>query len=161
MQLDIGELFRQYFPVIRAKCARILGDSREAEDVAQETFLRLCQASLKGEGVGVRLAWVYRTSTHLAVDRWRRQQAGVEVTVGEADAATASAPEGVVAARLALRRVVERLPADELEVGVLSRIDCLTHPEIADVTGHSERTVRRMLDRLDQRLAHLQAEVSA
>jgi RNA polymerase sigma-70 factor (ECF subfamily) len=158
LEPDVGELFRQYFPVIRAKCARILGDSREAEDVAQETFLRLYQASLKGEGVGARLAWIYRTSTHLAVDRWRRQRAGVEIGLAEADAAAGSAPEGVVAARQALRRVLERLPADELEVGVLSRIDCLTHPEIAEVTGHSERTVRRMLDRLDQRLARLEAE---
>jgi RNA polymerase sigma-70 factor (ECF subfamily) len=156
----VGELFRQLFPVIRAKCARILGDSREAEDVAQETFLRLCQANLRDRDPRVRLAWVYRTSTHLAVDRWRRQRSTPEVPMERADAPDgAAAADGTVAARRALQVVLARVPADELEVAVLSRIDRLTHPEIAEVTGHSERTVRRMLERVDQRLARLEAEV--
>lgn len=156
----VGELFRQLFPVIRAKCARILGDSREAEDVAQETFLRLCQADLRDREPRARLAWVYKTSTHLAVDRWRRQRSTPEVSMDGAEARDgAAAADGVVAARAALRAVLQRVPADELEVAVLSRIDRLTHPEIAEVTGHSERTVRRMLERVDHRLARIEAEV--
>jgi RNA polymerase sigma-70 factor (ECF subfamily) len=158
----VGELFRQLFPVIRAKCARILGDSREAEDVAQETFVRLCQTDLRDQGPRARLAWVYRTSTHLAVDRWRRRRATPEVPMEATDvpdAAGVASADGVVLARRALSTVLERVPADELEVAVLSRIDRLTHPEIAEVTGHSERTVRRMLDRVDRRLASLAAEV--
>jgi RNA polymerase sigma-70 factor (ECF subfamily) len=156
----VGELFRQLFPVIRAKCARILGDSREAEDVAQETFLRLCQADLRDREPRARLAWVYRTSTHLAVDRWRRQRSTPEVPMDGTEAlGGAASADGVVAARGALRTLLARVPADELEVALLSRIDRLTHPEIAEVTGHSERTVRRMLERVDHRLARIEAEV--
>jgi DNA-directed RNA polymerase specialized sigma24 family protein len=65
----------------------------------------------------------------------------------------------VGAARRALRALVATLPAAELEVAVLSRIDRLSHVEIAEVTGRSERTVRRLLDRLDQRLARIETEV--
>jgi RNA polymerase sigma-70 factor (ECF subfamily) len=161
----VGELFRQLFPVIRAKCARILGDSREAEDVAQETFLRLCQTAMRDPDPRARLAWVYRTSNHLAVDRWRRQRSSPEVSMdmeahdGDGNGASAAMPDGVVTARRALRAVLERVPADELEVAVLSRIDRLTHAEIAEVTGRSERTVRRMLERVDHRLARLETEV--
>jgi RNA polymerase sigma-70 factor (ECF subfamily) len=158
----VGELFRQLFPVIRAKCARILGDPREAEDVAQETFLRLCQTELRDRDPRARLAWVYRTSTHLAVDRWRRQRSTPEVPIEPAEvpvAAEVAPADGVVAARRGLQTILAQVPADELEVAVLSRIDRLTHPEIAEVTGHSERTVRRMLERVDQRLARLEAEV--
>jgi RNA polymerase sigma-70 factor, ECF subfamily len=158
----IGELFRQLFPVIRAKCARILGDSREAEDVAQETFLRLCQAEIRDKGPRARLAWVYRTSTHLAVDRWRHQRSTPEVSMEGMEPLDGAAPaDGVVAARRALQAVLARVPAAELEVAVLSRIDRLTHPEIAEVTGRSERTVRRMLERVDRRLARLEQEVRA
>ena len=39
--LDLDQFFQHHFPVIRGKCARMLGDSEEAADVAQETFLRL------------------------------------------------------------------------------------------------------------------------
>ena len=162
MEPFVGELFRQLYPVIRAKCARILGDSREAEDVAQETFLRLCQAKIREESPRARLAWVYRTSTHLAVDRWRRQRSTPEVPMEGVEAADGAAPaDGVLAARRALQAVLARVPAGELEVAVLSRIDRLTHPEIAEVMGRSERTVRRMLDRVDRRLARLEEEVRA
>ena len=41
----------------------------------------------------------------------------------------------------------------------LDRVDGLTQPESAEVLGISERTVRRMLTRLDARLAALRAEV--
>jgi len=40
-------------------------------------------------------------------------------------------------------------------VAILSRFDRLTHPEIAEVMGISERTVRRLLSRFDERVSTL------
>jgi RNA polymerase sigma-70 factor (ECF subfamily) len=156
-------LFRQCYPVIRARCARILGDSQEAEDVAQETFLRFCRAGSLEATPEARLAWLYKTSTHLAIDVWRRRRAGVEVAApsGPPVAAAIAAADAVVGARRSLELVRQRLPARELEVAVLSRIDGLSYPEIARVTGRSERTVRRLLERVQDRLARLEKEVLA
>jgi RNA polymerase sigma-70 factor (ECF subfamily) len=54
-----------------------------------------------------------------------------------------------------LRQVAARVPAEELECALLDRLDGLTQVESAEVLGVSERTVRRMLTRFDERLASL------
>lgn len=157
--LDVEQLYRRYFPVIREKCARMLRDAAEAQDVAQETFTRLWseRARLRDDA-GV-ASWIYRTSTRLAIDRFRRAARD-----GDDEPALDAATDGVDAAeRLASRQLLARLaalaPDDELEVAVLSRVDGLTHGEIAGVLGRSDRTVRRLLERLEARLAHLREAV--
>ncbi len=52
-----------------------------------------------------------------------------------------------------LERIAGRAPARELEVAILSRLDELTQEEIAEVTGMSSRTVRRLLRKFDSRIA--------
>jgi RNA polymerase sigma-70 factor (ECF subfamily) len=158
-EVDVEQLYRRYFPLIREKCARMLRDRAEAQDVAQETFTRLWadRARLRDDA-GV-ASWIYRTSTRLAIDRFRRAARD-----GDAVLAGDDAPDGIDAAeRLASRQLLARVaalaPDDELEVAVLSRVDGLTHGEIAAVLGRSDRTVRRLLDRLEARLAHLKEAV--
>jgi RNA polymerase sigma-70 factor (ECF subfamily) len=75
----------------------------------------------------------------------------------EADAA-APAADARVHTRQLLERLAAKIPAYELELAFLDRVDGLTQPESAEVLGISERTVRRMLTRLDERLAALKAE---
>ncbi len=55
--------------------------------------------------------------------------------------------------------LARRLPADELEVALLVRLDGLTQAEIAEVVRVSERTVRRCLRRLDHRVAKMRKEI--
>lgn len=160
---SIERLFEESFPVIRANCARILGDGQEAEDVAQETFLRLCSAPPTEREPDARLGWIYRTSTRLAIDLWRHRKLGVEVAGPAAlDApSSASAPDQVVIARGLLRRMAGRVPPDELEAAVLARVDGLTQPEIAEVTARSERSVRRLLARFEERMVRFTREHSS
>lgn len=152
---ELERFFRQHFPVVRGKCARMLGDTEEAADVAQETFVRLWQSPVAREAPGARLRWIYQTSTRLAIDRLRRRRLGIEVHAdGGADAPGAEAGvDAVLGARQWLLRLAGEVPEDELEVAILSRLDDLTQDEIAEVTGRSSRTVRRMLLRVDLKLA--------
>ncbi len=43
LPIDLDHLYAAWFPLIREKCRRVLADRGEAEDVAQETFIRLWQ----------------------------------------------------------------------------------------------------------------------
>jgi len=97
-------------------------------------------------------AWIYRTATHLAVDKLRRSTRGAEVRGVEADVAAPAAP---TEQRQELLRLASLLPADELELAFLTRVDGLTQPESAEVLGVSERTVRRMLGAVRARIAAL------
>lgn len=154
----LDSTYRRYFPIIRAKCARMLGDGDEAQDVAQETFVRLWQSGMAAEDPRRITAWIYRTSTHLAVDRLRRRRFQADAPAPEPHV---DGPEDRVHARRELARLASSLPAAELAVAVLARLDGLGQEEIAEVTGVSARTVRRMLRRFDDRTAPLRKEAAS
>jgi RNA polymerase sigma-70 factor (ECF subfamily) len=158
----LDRFFQELFPVIRAKCARMLGDGELAADIAQETFLRLWSSPVAAEPPAARLKWAYQTSTRLAIDHLRRRRLGVEVPATfQSDAPDAAAgAEAVIDARKWLERLVAMLSATELEVAILSRVDRLTQDEVAEVTEMSSRSVRRVLARLDRHLEGLARSLS-
>jgi RNA polymerase sigma-70 factor (ECF subfamily) len=136
----------------------MLGDGQEATDVAQETFARLWEErDALREPLAI-TAWIYRTSTRLAIERFRKR-AG-RMSAEEADIAADDDPEGSVHARRLLERLTGELSDRLLEVAILNRLDELTQSEIADLLGCSERTVRRDLVELDRRARLLTTEVA-
>jgi RNA polymerase sigma-70 factor (ECF subfamily) len=157
---DFERTYSRFLPPVRAKCFRLLGRSHAAEDVAQEAFLRLWKSGQADGDPRSVMAWLYRTATRLAIDvlRDRRRidaREGVEETM----------PCGVdlrayVEARAAIAALAASVPEDELAAAVLCRVDGLPQPEAATVLGVSERTVRRMLDRFDERTRPLRKELS-
>jgi RNA polymerase sigma-70 factor (ECF subfamily) len=155
----LEHFFQEVFPVIRAKCARMLGDTETAADIAQETFLRLCSSAVAPEA---RLSWIYRTSTRLAIDHLRRRRLGVEVPAPDGlDAPHDDAGADVVlAARQWLHHLGSELSESELEVLILTRLDRLTQDEVAEVTDLSSRSIRRILARIDERLARVTRRLS-
>jgi RNA polymerase sigma-70 factor (ECF subfamily) len=159
---DFASAYGRFVPPVRAKCHRILGRSAVAEEITQETFTRLWQSGLPLDGTASArtiMSWLYVTSTRLAVDVLR------EGRVTSFDAVTldsipcGTSPVGMTAARSALVALGKIIPADEMEVVLLLRVDGLTQAEAAGLLGISERTVRRLLERFDQRSAALRKEV--
>jgi RNA polymerase sigma-70 factor (ECF subfamily) len=162
---DVADAYRRYFPMILRKSRRMLRSASEAQDLAQETFLRLWQSRLNLRDVAATTGWLYRTCTRLAIDRLR---SGAHSARPSVDAAAvipsdaASAEEATHHRRL-LENLVGVLPRAEVEAALLSRVDGLNHQEIGEVLRVSERTVRRLLARADARIAAWRArhEVAA
>jgi RNA polymerase sigma-70 factor, ECF subfamily len=150
---ELAETYRRYFPAIRAKCARMLRDPAEAQDLAQETFVRLWAQRDGLRDTDAALAWVYRTATRLAIDRLRHAAVAAQALSclqGEQDG-----PARQVEARQTLAEVIGRLQPRELEALILARVDGLTQPEIVQVMQASERSVRRLLQQADARLQRI------
>jgi len=166
---EVDSVYRLYFPVIRARCRRVLADGDEAQDLAQETFIRLWRADLDGREPKQIVAWIYRTCTHLAVDRLRQRAARPQdERRGEpqderkrVDAQEhAPAPDSALATRQLLEKISRRLGRDDLELLIMRRLDEMTEPQIALVLGVADRTVRRRLSALDERLHRILAELN-
>ena len=150
---EIEQTYRLYFQIVRAKCARMLRDPAEAQDVAQETFARLWIHRADIADSQAVTAWLYRTSTRLAVDSYRRNRWREPLDPQRADGGRPAGGADRLHAIRVLERIAGRVPERELEVAILSRLDELTQEEIAEVTGMSSRTVRRLLRKFDRRLA--------
>ncbi|MBJ6759137.1 RNA polymerase sigma factor [Myxococcaceae bacterium JPH2] len=156
MATDIQSAYLRYFPFIREKCRRMLGDSDEAQDVAQETFIRLWKSRLQTHDPRQATAWIYRTSTNLAVDRLRqRRSAPMRESASLTEVPDRRSTEAMLQQRQELQSLAMHLPPDVLEVALMNRLDGLTQQEIADVLQVSERTVRRLLQRLDEQVEQL------
>jgi RNA polymerase sigma-70 factor (ECF subfamily) len=149
---SVEHAYRRYFAVISNKCARMLGDSQEANDIAQETFARLWERRRSLREPLAITAWIYRTSSRLAIERFRRVALARENadTALEARFVASEDPEARVHFRRLLARLSHKLSDREIEVAILSRFDELTQTEIADVLECSERTVRRVLTRIEE-----------
>src|SRR3954470_8801910 len=65
--------YRRVFPLVLAKCRRMLKGDAEAHDVAQEVFVRLWRHRELVQDPRALTAWLYRTSTHLVISRARQR----------------------------------------------------------------------------------------
>src|SRR6476660_9181118 len=83
---QVKEAYRRYFPMIVRKSGRMLRGSSEAQDLAQETFLRLWKSRLDLRDAAATTAWLYRTCTRLALDRLRSPVRRAEGSTELADA---------------------------------------------------------------------------
>jgi RNA polymerase sigma-70 factor, ECF subfamily len=159
--LGFQVLYARFSPSIRAKCRRLLGRSQAAEDVAQEAFLRFWKSGLEDGEPRAAMAWLYRTATRLAIDVLRDRRRGPVDEVSD-DATPCAVDLGAsLEARAAIASLAGSVPEDELFAAVLCRVEGLPQPEAAIVLGVSERTLRRLIERFDQRTAPLRKELSS
>jgi RNA polymerase sigma factor (sigma-70 family) len=67
------ELVRRYTNLVYSVAHRHLADTSLAEEVTQAVFLRLAKAAPKVTHDAALVAWLHRTTVHVAVDAWRSE----------------------------------------------------------------------------------------
>ena len=71
---EFRALMERYGPAVNRVAYRMLGDADEAEDITQDTFLRLWKQARSWQSSGAGLpAWLRRVATNLCLDRLRRR----------------------------------------------------------------------------------------
>ncbi len=69
-QLDFQDIFADFQPKILRYLSRMVGEM-EAEDLTQETFVKVSQAFESFRGESKLSTWIYRIATNTALDRMR------------------------------------------------------------------------------------------
>ncbi|GIT90678.1 RNA polymerase sigma subunit ECF family protein [Jannaschia pagri] len=140
-------------PRLLAFCLRLTGGDRaEAEDIVQETFLRLWRKADEWDANGTaRLStWMGRVASNLAIDRKRRAKRAAPM-----DDAT-EVPDGTpgIEARLiegdrraALVRALDSLPPRQRQAVVLRHIEGYSNPDIAAMMGTGVEAVESLIAR--------------
>jgi RNA polymerase sigma-70 factor (ECF subfamily) len=158
-------LVREHWGAVRGLLVRLTGSSHEAEDLAQECFVRAQRAlagSLELQGAGAR-AWLRRVALNLVRDhrkgrgraRRREEEAGLERI--ERQAAAAGPAERLAERELggAVLAALQRLP-ERLRVPLVLRVfEGLDYGQIAALGGHRPTTVRAQVMEARRELARL------
>ena len=151
------EVVRRTHRHVYTQALRLVGDRKDAEDVAQDAYLRVFR-SLKGfRGDAQFETWLYRIVANAAMSHLRRRRRFGDVLTEPEDgpppeiASTARTDDQAVD-RQALQEALEALPLSLRTVVVLKDIYGLSCQEIGDQIGVSEGAVKVRLHRARRRL---------
>ena len=158
----LAALVSQYAGTIYRVAYSVLRNAADAEDAAQETYLRVLRHRDTLDQVRDQRVWLVRIVWNIVLDRKRRAKTRPETDdVAELarvlPAAGLSAEQRAAAAQhhAQVLACVEQLPAKERQVLMLSAFDELSSVEIAAVLGITESSVRSRLFRARNLIAGL------
>jgi RNA polymerase sigma-70 factor (ECF subfamily) len=145
-----SELVRRHLPRMVGLARRMLGDAAEAEDVAQEVFLRVWKHAASWKpGQAKFETWMHRVAMNLCLDRLRRgSRNGGEVNPETPDG-TASATRALddKQRRDRVRDALQVLPERQRAALVLCYYQDRTNIEAAEILGVSVDALESLLSR--------------
>ncbi len=158
------EVVREHADRVYRLAYRLSGNRADAEDLTQETFVRVFK-SLAEYTPGTFEGWLHRITTNLFLDMVRRRQRirfdALPEDAGDRLASNAAGPEQAYAEMHLdpeVQQALDALPADFRAAVVLCDLEGLSYEEIAATLGIKVGTVRSRIHRgrvlLREALAH-------
>jgi RNA polymerase sigma-70 factor (ECF subfamily) len=143
------QLFARLAPRLHGFFRRSFGGEATADDLLQQTFLKLHRARETYDPAMRVAPWAFAIASRVRLDEFRRRKRlaedGDEEALARADEAHAAAPAdaGLDADTTdAVRRAVDALPESQRVVIHLNRFEDMTYAEIARVLGTTEGAVK-------------------
>lgn len=157
----LGALMQRWELPVKSVIGRIVLNASEAEELAQETFVRLWQQRARYRPDASFRPWILAIAVNLARNRlrwWKRRP-----VVALEDWTEVPTEDGAVAdgetRRLdraeratAVRDAIARLPADLRETIVLFEYEGMSYAEIAETVGASTKAVENRIARAREKL---------
>lgn len=151
------ELMDRHLPRVTALARRILGNRADAEDVAQEVFLRVWTHAERWEPGRAQFGtWLHRVAANLCLDRLRKNRGGTEdidaipEPASEEPGPDRQLEQNELAARV--EAALQALPERQRTAIVLSHYQGLTNIEAAEILEITVEAVESLLSRARRQL---------
>ena len=150
----LNELIGRKTKPLLQLCQRILGDAEEARDVVQVTFFKVWENRRKFDDRWSPNTWIYRIASNLAIDHLRSRRSRErshepvrqhlrQVADGRAHRDLSRLQQTEVAT--IFRELSAGLSEKQRMVFLLRELEGLSSPEVAEILGCRESTVRNHL----------------
>ena len=164
--ITFDAVYRDYYPRIKRYLARLIAFD-DAEDVAQDVFLKISRSLDSFRGESSISTWVYRIAKNAAMDKarspaYRSRVASASIDdapdsgqgLGGTDGHMPSVKQDAIRSEMGgcVQSLVSQLPANYRTMLVLSETEGMKNAEIAEVLGISVETVKIRLHRARARL---------
>jgi RNA polymerase sigma-70 factor (ECF subfamily) len=152
-------LVREHAAFVYRIAYSILRDSHDAEDVAQETFIRVVKNASRLPLIRDQRAWLARIAWRLSLSRWTRTKRKRTLEIEGTTANEAAAPVQSGEMLEVIQRMTSSLPDHLRHALVLSAVEEMSTREVAEALKINESTVRTRIHRarklLREKLADL------
>lgn len=166
-EASFAKLYEQHQRTVLNIIYRYLGNQSEAEDLAQEVFLRIYRSRERYSPQARFTTWLYRITANLCLNYQRDQKrrrgealyltgkSGEEFDRPELEDQRVEAPhQGLASEELerAVIRAIDELPENQRMAVILSRYEELAYKEIGLAMDLTEKAVKSLLHRARQTL---------
>ena len=159
------KLVTEYEKAVYAIAQRMTGNSEDAADMTQETFIKAYNSLSSFRGDSKFSVWLYRIANNVCLDFLRSKNRRPTVSLSAEDddgeetqldiADESQSPELLLESSLtrdAVRRGLDSLPPDYKQILLLREIQGLSYEEIAAALGIESGTVKSRIFRARKRL---------
>jgi RNA polymerase sigma-70 factor, ECF subfamily len=145
-------LYQRTAAPLRAYAARVLRNATHADDIVQESYLRLLRQPTAHQDLQRLRALLFRIASNLMIDYWRsRRREVADVPPGRERGA--HGPD--LPLRLDMERVFQELNPQERQMMWLAYVEGADHAEIALALNLKKGSVKVLLSRVRHKLAGL------
>jgi len=145
------QFFRTNAKLLRNYLFYKFGDMEQAEDLVQETFIKLWNNCSK-VSLDKAKNYVFTVATNLGISKTRHEKVKLKyqnyITHRNTDRSEESSPEFILLEKEymeKLKNAIAMLPERQREVFLLSRIDKKTYREIAALSGVSVKAIEKLM----------------
>jgi RNA polymerase sigma-70 factor (ECF subfamily) len=155
---EFESVLRCHYEQVYALAYRLCGDRADAEDVAQEVFVKAARGWLRFRGEAQPWSWLYRITVHVAADghKARRRARNAVRTRQHTRRENASvAPADGYGFDDRVQAALSSLPFRQRVAIVLTACEGMSHREVAELLGCAEVTVSWHVHRSRKKLRQL------
>ena len=153
-------LYRQTGAAVYGFSLSVLKNKQDAEDVLQDTYIRIWSSAGSYTPKGKPLAWIFTITRNLALMRIRERSHTVAVEPESWQSLFSDEPAVNCEDQLILASMFETLSDQERQIVMLHAMTGLKHREIAELLGLRMPTVLSKYNRALKKLRNVQKEAN-
>lgn len=157
---EITTVFQENYQNLCRFAESIVGRGRNAQDIAQESFVRLCETELSNIAASEIRFWLFRVARNLALDEVKKinTRAGLWIRVTKFfDKPTVNPEDSLVRSenQRIVMELLNLLPEHQRSALLLREREEMSYREIASVLNASEGKIKVDIFRARERLRRL------
>lgn len=146
------ELYQSINQPLFAFILGLVADFHEAEDILQETYLKIRAAAHLYQPQGKPMAWIFTIARNLARMHFRQSQRDADESIEDIDAEGLFSSEMDHQDRIVMKNLLEKLDEDERTIILLHTVSGYKHREIAQ---NLEKPISTVLSRYNRGIKKL------
>jgi RNA polymerase sigma factor (sigma-70 family) len=150
---ELDELYRAHAAEVYRYAYAVLGNSADAEDVTQTTFVNALRALERGERPRKPTNWLITIGHNVIRQRFRQQQSRPHEIALDREVPVAETADDDGPSMDDLVRALQRIPPSQREALVLRELEGRSYKEIGAILGVSQTTLETRIFRARRSLA--------